>query len=70
MKRQFTAKDIDQSCAIFMVTTPAAYGAEDFNAMDNRVYLLEALYNIDGRSNPTHPLHHTYTGLWNKYFKL
>jgi len=70
MKRQFTAKDIDRSCAVFMVTTASAYGAEDVNAMENRVHLLEALYNIDGRGDADHPFHHSYTGLWTKYFKL
>ena len=32
-----------------------------------RVDLLEKLYEWDGRSNPEHPLHHTYTGLYEKY---
>lgn len=33
----------------------------------NRVDLLERLYEWDGRSNPEHPYHHTYTGLYLKY---
>lgn len=33
----------------------------------NRVDLLEKLYEWDGRSNPEHPYHHTYTGLYLKY---
>lgn len=28
---------------------------------------LEHLYEIDGRHDPSHPLHSTYTGLWAKY---
>lgn len=34
-----------------------------------RVDLLEKLYEWDGRSNPEHPLHHTYTGLYEQYNK-
>jgi len=33
----------------------------------NRTDLLEQLYQWDGRSNPEHPYHHTYTGLYQKY---
>jgi len=33
----------------------------------SRVDLLERLYEWDGRSNPEHPYHHTYTGLYSKY---
>jgi hypothetical protein len=33
----------------------------------NRVDLLEKLYEWDGRSDPEHPHHHTYTGLYLKY---
>jgi hypothetical protein len=32
-----------------------------------RTDLLEKLYQWDGRSNPEHPFHHTYTGLYQKY---
>lgn len=32
-----------------------------------RVELLEALYAYDGRDRSDHPLHHTYTGLWQQY---
>ena len=36
--------------------------------VDNaRVELLETLYEWDGRSNPEHPYHHTYTGLYMQY---
>ena len=33
----------------------------------NRVDLMEKLYEWDGRSDPEHPHHHTYTGLYLKY---
>ena len=33
----------------------------------NRTDLLEQLYQWDGRFNPEHPYHHTYTGLYQKY---
>lgn len=32
-----------------------------------RVELLDTLYAYDGRDRSDHPLHHTYTGLWQKY---
>lgn len=28
---------------------------------------LDALYEQDGRHDPSHPNHHTYTGLWAQY---
>ncbi len=28
---------------------------------------LDALYEQDGRHDPAHPAHQTYTGLWAKY---
>jgi hypothetical protein len=37
--------------------------------MENRTYLMDALYDMDGRDNPAHPFHHTYTGLYQKYVK-
>ena len=33
----------------------------------NRAALLEKLYFWDGRDKPSHPYHHTYTGLYQKY---
>jgi len=50
-------------------TEPRKYGAEDFDVMDNRQYILDALYVIDGRNKPAHPMHSLYTGLWRKYVK-
>lgn len=32
-----------------------------------RVALLEHLYQHDGREDKAHPLHNTYTGLYQKY---
>lgn len=32
-----------------------------------RADLLEHLYQHDGRADKDHPLHHTYTGLYQKY---
>ena len=34
---------------------------------DARVRYLECLYEMDGRSNPEHPLHGCFTGLVLKY---
>lgn len=34
---------------------------------EQRVRVLDCLYLIDGRANKDHPLHATYTGLWQKY---
>ena len=36
-------------------------GAQDIEAMDNRVIVLEWLYRLSGRTN------HLYTGLWQEY---
>jgi len=33
----------------------------------SRVDLLEQLYAWDGRGDKSHPHHHTYTGLYEKY---
>ena len=45
-------------------TTPDKPGAEDIEAMNNRVIALEALYNLAGRSQATPGLKCTYTALW------
>ena len=44
-------------------TEALAYGAEDVQAMTNRVACLDALYHLDGRHLNGHPLKSTYTGL-------
>lgn len=46
---------------------PSKPGAQDTEAMNNRVKWLEALYVHDGRDNPDHPFCHTYTGLFQQY---
>ena len=46
---------------------PSKPGAQDIEAMSNRVKWLEALFVFDGRDNPDHPFHDTYTGLFRKY---
>lgn len=30
----------------------------------NRADILDLMYEVDGRNDPSHPQHHTYTGLW------
>ncbi len=51
-------------------TEPDLPGAQHVDVMDNRQYILDALYVIDGRDKSTHAMHSLYTGLWNKYFKV
>jgi hypothetical protein len=46
---------------------PCKPGAEDTEAMNNRVNWLDELYLRDGRDNKDHPQHGTYTGLHMKY---
>jgi hypothetical protein len=45
-------------------TEPTKPGAEDIEAMNNRVIALDALFHLAGRDNKDHTLHSTYTGLW------
>ena len=49
---------------------PCKPGAEDVEAMSNRVKWLDALYLHDGRNNPDHEFHGVYTGLVLKYQNL
>lgn len=46
---------------------PCKPGAQDIQAMNNRIKWLEALYVHDDRDNPEHPFRHTYTGLFQQY---
>jgi hypothetical protein len=69
MKRKFSSKDLALLCASLLETNPRKPGAEDFEVMDNRQYILDALYVIDGRHKPSHKMHSLYTGLFTKYFK-
>jgi|TARA_Y100000310_G_scaffold70034_1_gene65564 hypothetical protein len=42
-------------------------GAQDTEAMSNRVKWLDCLYLHDGRDKRDHPMHGIYTGLAQKY---
>ena len=64
-----STKQLTRLCAQMLETQPRKYGAEDYDVMDNRQYILDALYVIDGRHKPKHPMHGLYTGLWRKYVK-
>ena len=46
---------------------PNKPGAEDVEAMSNRVKWLNELYEFDRRDDPDHPMHGLYTGLAKKY---
>ena len=46
---------------------PSKPGAEDIEAMSNRVKWMQELYQYDGRDKPSHPMHGLYTGLYQKY---
>jgi hypothetical protein len=46
---------------------PSKPGAEDVEAMSNRVKWLNELYVYDGRDNVDHKMHGVYTGLAQKY---
>jgi len=69
MTIKFDLADLEESVAFFLQVAPNKPGAEDTFAMDNRTYLMDALYEMDGRADRSHPLHHTYTGLYQKYVK-
>ena len=43
---------------------PVLPGAQDTEAMMDRVILLELLYHLDKRHDQRHPQHNTYTGLF------
>lgn len=64
-----SVKQLKRLSAVMLETQPSKHGAEDYNVMDNRQYILDALYVIDGRHKPTHAMHSLYTGLWRKYVK-
>ena len=40
-------------------------GAEDIDAMANRVHALDLMYHAARRDDPANTLHGRYTGLWN-----
>ena len=66
---KFDLADLEESVAFFLQVAPSKEGAQDTFAMENRIYLLDALYDMDGRGKPYQPLQHTYTGLYQKYVK-
>ena len=45
-------------------TKPNRYGAEDVEAMDNRVKALDLLFDAARRDDPENSLRGRYTGLW------
>tara|TARA_Y100000004_G_scaffold45722_1_gene50187 strand:- start:77 stop:238 length:162 start_codon:yes stop_codon:yes gene_type:complete len=49
---------------------PAKPGAEDVEAMSNRVKWLNELYVFDRRDDPDHPMHGLFTGLAKKYHQF
>ena len=53
-----------------LMTPPSTPGATDTKAADNRLIALDWLYLLDGRENPGHPNHHTYSGLYQKFLSL
>ena len=59
MKGKDLAKQISE-----LRTDPSLPGAQDINAMNNRVIVLELLYQAARRDDPNNTRHHCYTGLW------
>ncbi len=45
-------------------------GAQDQEAMRNRLILTDWIYRLDGRNDPNHPHHATYTGLYQEFVNL
>jgi hypothetical protein len=67
--KKYDLRNLPGHLARFLDTEPKTPGATDINAMNNRFYLLEALYKKDGRDKKSHPLYGVYTGLRQKYVK-
>ena len=67
MKRKFDLSKMDASIKRFLQMKPRAHGAEDIEVMENRIALLDALYEMDGRDKKDHPQHGLYTGLYEQY---
>jgi hypothetical protein len=59
MKAKALAKQISE-----LRTKPNRPGAEDVEAMDNRVKALELLYHATHRDDPSSTARGLYTGLW------
>ena len=51
---KFDLADLEESVAFFLQVAPSKPGAQDTFAMENRTYLLDALYEMDGRGKPDH----------------
>lgn len=49
---------------------PRKAGAQDLEAMENRVKWMDALFYLDGRDLRSHPMHGMFTGLAAKYNHL
>jgi hypothetical protein len=60
VKAQTLAKQLSE-----LRTKPNRPGAEDVEAMANRVVALDLMYHAARRDDPANTLHHRYTGLWN-----
>jgi len=69
MKRKFNLKNLHPSVERFFRMQPRAYGAEDIDTMENRIALMDALYEIDKRDKKGHPQYGLYTGLFKQYIK-
>ena len=59
MKAKTLAKQLSE-----LRTKPNRPGAEDIEAMNNRVAALELLYHATHRDDPNHTARGLYTGLW------
>jgi hypothetical protein len=59
MKAKALAKQLNE-----LRTKPNRYGAEDVEAMNNRVIAMELLYEAARRDDPNSTMHRLYTGLW------
>lgn len=59
MKAKTLAKQLSE-----LRTKPNRLGAEDIEAMDNRVKALEMLYHATRRDDPANACRGCYTGLW------
>ena len=45
-------------------------GAQDQEAMSNRLILNDWLMRLDGRNDPSHPKYGTFTGLYQEFLNL
>ena len=60
-----------QISSIYHMRTKANHpGAEDIEAMDNRIIVLDWLYRLDQREQKNHPHHGLYVNLWQQFLEL